>query len=139
MNIAKVLRLDFLPANADVGLLLLRLWLGLPMLLLHGRVKLMTFGEKVHTFPALIGSSEVSFTLAVFAEFVCSALLVLGLFTRFASLNLAITMGVAFFMVHGGALTGEHSGELAFIYLAGYTVLFVAGGGRYAIDARMRG
>jgi putative oxidoreductase len=45
-----------------------------------------------------------------------------------------MTMGVAFVMVHGGALTGEHSGELAYLYLVGFAVLAIAGDARGAPD-----
>jgi putative oxidoreductase len=76
----------------------------------------------------------LSLGLAVFAEVLCAGLLVVGLLTRFAALNLVVTMCVAFFVVHGAALSGESSGELAFIYLAGFVVLLVAGGGRYSVD-----
>jgi putative oxidoreductase len=43
-------------------------------------------------------------------------------------------MAVAFVCVHKGTLTGEHSGELAFLYLMGYVVLFLAGPGRASAD-----
>ena len=77
--------------------------------------------------------------MAIFGELVCSALLILGLFTRFAALSLAITMSVAFFIGHKGVLKGEGSGEMAFIYLATYVTLFLAGGGKFSADAKMGG
>jgi len=43
-------------------------------------------------------------------------------------------MAVAFFAVHGGALTGEGNGEMAFIYMAGFVALLIAGPGRYSFD-----
>jgi putative oxidoreductase len=42
-------------------------------------------------------------------------------------------------MVHKTALSGEHSGELAFIYLAGYVVLLIAGGGKISVDQALFG
>lgn len=130
------LRLSFLPKSVDLGLLALRLWLGATMLWNHGLMKLNSFETTAAKFPALFGlSGKVNLGLAVFAEVGCSALLILGLFTRFAALSLAITMGVAFFMVHKASLAmGPGSGELAFIYLSGYVALLLAGGGRYGID-----
>jgi putative oxidoreductase len=80
-----------------------------------------------------------SLSLAIFAEFLCSLLLVLGLFTRFAALVLSSTMAVAFFMVHRTALSGEHSGELAFIYLAGFLAILIAGPGKFSIDQKIAG
>jgi len=43
--LGRLLRLDFVPASADLALLLLRLWLGLSLLTLHGWTKLSNFGE----------------------------------------------------------------------------------------------
>jgi putative oxidoreductase len=53
---------------------------------------------------------------------------------RLAAIPLVITMAVAFFAVHGGALTGEGNGEMAFIYMAGFVALLIAGPGRYSFD-----
>jgi len=47
---------------------------------------------------------------------------------------LVTNMAVAFFIVHQSALSGEHNGELAFIYLAGYVALLIAGPGRFSAD-----
>lgn len=106
------------------------------MLINHGLPKLTRFDTMAPKFPAFFGlSSQANLTLAIFAELVCAALLILGLFTRIAALSLAITMAVAFFIVHKAALAaGPGSGELAFIYLAGFVTLFVAGAGRYSAD-----
>lgn len=135
----KLLKLDFVPGSVDIGLLALRAWLGLTMLLNHGWGKLTGFQGLSSGFPDPIGIGPVpSLGLAVFAEAVCAGLLVLGLFTRFAALVLSINMTVAFFLIHQGALTGEHSGELAFIYLAGFVALFLAGGGKLSLDGRSR-
>lgn len=120
---------------ANLALLVLRLWLGLTMLFNHGVLKFSGFATMKEKFPALFGlSSEMSLGLAVFAEVFCSALLVIGLVTRLAALNLAITMGVAFVVAHGMALRGERPGELAFIYLAGFLTLLIAGPGKFSLD-----
>ncbi len=132
-----ILQLNFLPHSADAGLLVLRLWLGLSLLLLHGKAKLLGFAEMSHNFPDPLGvGSTASLALAMFAELVCSGLVVLGLVTRFAALSAAFTMGVAFFLVHKASLEmGPHSGELAFIYLAGFVTLIIAGPGCLSADA----
>ena len=72
--------------------------------------------------------------MAAFAEVVCSALLVIGFCTRFASFVLAFTMGIAFFIVKQGVLTGEKSGEMAALYLLGYLTLLIAGPGKFSFD-----
>ncbi|MBA4150762.1 MAG: DoxX family protein [Verrucomicrobia bacterium] len=138
ISVPKLLRLDFLPHSADAGLLVLRLWLGLSMLFLHGWSKVTDFSAMADQFPDPIGlGSRTSLVLAAFAEAICSALIVLGLFTRFAAIVLAINMATAFFLVHKSALTGPNSGELAFLYLAGWVTLLVAGPGRFSLDAKM--
>ena len=131
----KLLNFSFIPTSSDFGLLVLRFWLGFYMLVLHGWGKLMSFSEKAAQFPDPLGiGSTWSLSLATFAEVACSALLIVGFLTRFAALNLAITMGVAFFIQHQKVLVGQGSGELAFLYLAGYVTLFFSGGGRFAFE-----
>ncbi len=131
----KFLNLSFIPLSPGFGLLVMRAALGLSMLLLHGLPKFQSYAEKAESFPGVFGMpSNVALGLAIFAEVGCSALLVIGFLTRFAALNLAVTMGVAFFVVHGGALSGDNSGELAFTYLVGFTTLFFTGAGGFSID-----
>jgi len=138
MSAWRWLKLDILPASADLGLLVLRLWLGLSMAILHGWVKFTHFGEIAGRFPALILSPRISLGLATFAELICATLVAIGLFTRFAALTVAITMAVAFTAAHKGALSGESSGELAFIFLAGFLAILIAGPGRYSLDAKIK-
>jgi putative oxidoreductase len=139
-QLAKILRLDFLPCGANCGLLALRLWVGLSMLLLHGWMKIANFDSMSGKFLDLMGiGSKASLVLAIFGEAVCSILLILGLFTRFAALSLVINMTVAFTMAHKGVLKGPGSGETAFIYLATYVTLFLAGPGKFSVDAKMGG
>lgn len=105
------------------------------MLINHGVGKLTTFSEKAPDFPDPLGVGHTtSLLLVVFAEVFASMLLIMGLVTRFAALVLAINMTVAFFVAHKAALSGSHSGELAFIYLAAYVTLLLAGPGRISVD-----
>jgi putative oxidoreductase len=121
--------------SANFALLILRLWIGVEMMVLHGVDKLMNFSTASPDFPDPLGIGRTaSLTLVVFAEVFASLLLVVGLFTRFAALVLIIDMTVAFVLIHKGALSGEHSGELAFLYLLVYFVLFLAGPGRVSAD-----
>ena len=140
MNFIRLARLDFLPNSVDAGLLALRVWLGLSILCLHGWGKLVTFSEKSGSFPDPLGvGSKASLAMLLFGEVVCAALLAVGLFTRFSAAVLSFAMGVAFFVQHKGALSGPSNGELAFVYLAGFVALFIAGGGRASIDASLGG
>lgn len=119
----------------NLGLLVLRLWLGSAMFFNHGIEKLIHFKDTAASFPDPLGIGQpVSLALVMFAEVVGSALLVMGLVTRFAALTLVVDMFVAFLMVHDSALSGKNSGELAFIYLSGYVVLLITGGGMISLD-----
>jgi putative oxidoreductase len=118
------------------SLLILRLWLGLGMFFIHGLDKLSHFSDYGAKFPDPLGiGAKPGFVLVVIAEVLGAGLVALGLLTRLGALMLAIDMGVAFFMVHKMAVgMVEHSGELAFIYLAGFVTLFVAGPGKISLD-----
>lgn len=134
----KFLHLNFIPRSSDTALLLLRLWHGGAMLLLHGWGKVVNFSSMAQVFADPFGIGKTpSLALAVLAEFVCAALLVLGLFTRTAALILAINMAVAFWFGHGAKLTGQGNGEMAFIFAGVYLALFLAGGGRFSLDAKL--
>lgn len=129
------LKLGFL-ANPELGLLILRLWLGLTMMVNHGYVKYQHFAENVEKFPDPFGiGPKLNLSITIGIEIIASLLLLVGFLTRTAALLLACTMGVAFFVVHKGSLApGPGSGELAFMYLAGYMTLLFAGAGRYSVD-----
>ena len=137
-SFVRFLQLNFIPRSSDLALLVLRVWLGASILILHGWGKLTGFSGSAARFPDPLGvGSHVSAGLAVFAEVVCAALLVLGLLTRFAALVLVILLTVAFFAVHGLKLSGPGSGEMAFIYLAGFLAIFLAGPGAISVDRKL--
>ena len=128
-----ILNLSFLPKSADLALLLLRGALGAGMIHLHGWNKWTDFSRLSGKFadPLHLGSSKVSLGLIVFAEVVCSALLIVGFCSRFAALVLSIGMGVAFFLYHKASLS---AGETAALYLLGYLVVLCAGPGKFSFD-----
>jgi putative oxidoreductase len=131
----KLLTLGFLPASPDLGLLVLRVWLGASMFYLHGMAKLTDFSGQLEKFKGMkihpvLGSG------AIVAESICAILLVIGLATRLSALMLAGTMGFAFFVAHKMALSGPGSGELAFVYLAGFVTLLIAGPGKFSLDGK---
>jgi putative oxidoreductase len=138
----KFLHLNFLPRSADVALLLLRVWHGAALLLLHGWGKLTGFSSMADKFldPFGIGKAP-SLALATMGEALCSTLIstliVLGLFTRVAALGSGATMATAFWFAHGGRLMGTGNGELPFVYLGVFVALFIAGGGKYSLDAKL--
>ena len=109
------------------------------MLIAHGWPKLMSFSKQAAAFPDPLGVGHTtSLALAVFGEVVCMSLLIVGAFTRLAALGGAVTMAVAFFLVHGGKL-GKDSGEMAFLYLVGFVAIFLTGPGLFALDTKLGG
>ena len=137
-RVRAILSLSAVPTSQDVGLLLLRLWLGVSMLTLHGLGKVGRLQADPVQFADPFGFGVgASLTLATMAEAGASVLLALGLGTRWAALALSVTMTTAFVFAHGMALSGERSGELAFVYAAGFVAVLVMGPGRYSIDARL--
>jgi len=120
-------------------LLLLRLWLGASMFTLHGVGKVERLQADPVRFADPFGfGPEASLLLATMAEAGASLLLALGLGTRWAALALSVTMATALVFGHDMALSGERSGELSFIFAAGFVAVFLMGPGRYSVDARLR-
>ena len=137
MPLIRLLQMRFMPVSPDLGLLVLRVWFASCLLTLHGWGKLANFAERAGKFSDPLGvGSPVSLTLATFGEVFCSALLVLGFCTRFAAAWAGSVVLVAFYFAHGAALSGPRNGELAFMYLGAFVTLFLAGSGRYSLDAR---
>lgn len=134
----KFLLLNFLPTSTDLALLVLRLWFGLSMLVLHGWGKLMNFSTLSNKFADPFGlGTTASVILIIIAELVCAGLIAIGLFTRWAALIMGGGMATAFWAAHGAKLTGPGNGELAFLYVGACVALFLCGAGRFSVDAGM--
>ncbi|MBH1989377.1 MAG: DoxX family protein [Myxococcaceae bacterium] len=117
----------------DLGKLALRFGFGLPMAFGHGFTKLFSFTEQSHSFPDPYGIGPVlSMGLVIFAELVCSLLVVFGAFTRLAAIPLLFTMGTAVWKVHFGQAFNTF--ELPFIYAIGFLAIALLGAGSYSFD-----
>jgi putative oxidoreductase len=121
----------------DLSLLLLRLTFGGLLFLNHGWPKVLAFEEKFHSFPDPLGvGSELSYALTIFSEVFCPVLIVLGLFTRYASIPIVITMLVAVFFIHGADPLAKK--EMAILYLVPFLILLTSGPGKFSLDARLK-
>jgi len=117
----------------SIGLLVLRLGVGVMMLVAHGWGKLIGFSDLAGKFPDPLGvGSTTTLVLAVFAEVVCALLIILGLGTRFAAVPLLVTMLVAAFIVHADDPWARK--EFALLYAIPFLTLIFTGGGRFALD-----
>jgi putative oxidoreductase len=121
------------PISEDFGYLFLRVSAGGTLFWQHGWPKLMSFSERTESFADPFGlGSTFSLILILLAEVVCSALVVLGLWTRVAVIPLIIAMAVIVFMVKGDAAFAEK--ELALVYLFAFVTILFTGSGRFAVD-----
>jgi putative oxidoreductase len=118
----------------DLATLILRLGLG-GLMIPHGYGKLKmlfeNWGEIQFADPIGIGPL-FSLILVVFAEFICSILVLVGFKTRISSIPLIITMFAAAFIIHGADPLAKK--ELALLYLSGFIVISLLGSGDYSID-----
>ena len=120
----------------DFSLLLIRIAAG-GFMFSHGWGKLVKLVNGIFEFGDPIGLGvEVSLALTVFAEILCAFFILVGLFTRLASIPLIITMLVAVFVVHLDHDFGKK--ELGLFYLINYLVLFLSGAGKYSVDSLLR-
>lgn len=133
MNIKQTLATGNYPLSINISLLILRIAAG-GFMLTHGYSKLLNLINGNMSFADPIGlGNELSLYLAVFAEIGCAVFILLGLFTRIATIPLIITMAVAAFIIHGNDDFGTK--EMSLIYLCSYIVILLSGAGKYSVDA----
>ncbi|MDH5825836.1 DoxX family protein [Sphingobacterium faecium] len=119
--------------HVDIAILLARISIAI-LMLTHGISKIALFNETPVQFMDFMGlGTEMSLTLAIFAEMGCSVLILLGLGTRVAVIPLIITMLVAVFIVHGADPFAKQ--EMGLHYLLVYIMLLLTGSGKYSLDS----
>jgi putative oxidoreductase len=103
-------------------------------MLTHGIPKLgrLTSGEEIQFADPFGFGPAVSLILVVFAEVICSILIILGLGTRLASIPLMVAMAVAAFHAHANDPFGTKEKPLLFLLL--FILFFVFGSGKYSVD-----
>ncbi|HEX4006423.1 MAG TPA: DoxX family protein [Acidobacteriaceae bacterium] len=136
----RLLRLDAFPRSQDCGLLALRLIVPTSLFIKHGIEKLFTFSAMAQHFPDPLHIGVVpSLIIAMIADGICMPLLVLGLATRWAALWSFCNLFVAWAFVHHFQFAGHGGdhGELIVVYMGVMLTLFLAGPGKYSVDARL--
>ncbi len=129
----KLLNVNEATTATDIAVLIARIGIA-SLMLTHGFPKLMMLisGGPIQ-FPPVFGMSpELSLILAVFAEVVCSVLLLAGLGTRLVLIPLFITMLVAVLLIHSSDPFSAK--EPAILYSLVFGTLFLTGSGRYSLD-----
>ncbi len=136
VSMSKIMSTSYSNAAFNTASFLLRVTMGL-LMIPHGYSKLIRFESLQHKFMNFLGlGSTLTLCLVIFAELICSALLILGLVTRFAVIPLIIAMCVALFISHRGDFFGE--GEKAALFLAGYITILLIGPGQASVDALVK-
>lgn len=95
--------------------------------------------EKVTEFFASLGIPAPGFhaVLVGYSELVCGSLLVAGLFSRFATVPLVVSMIVALITAKSASIHGilDLAGQEEFTYLVLLVMIAILGPGRAAMDA----
>jgi putative oxidoreductase len=129
---SKILSTKYSAGAFNFGMFILRVVLGL-LLASHGYAKLVKFSSMRYKFMNFMHlGSTTSLSLVIFAEFFCSIFLILGLFTRIASVFIIITMSVVVFVASHGNIFAD--GERGAIYLAAAFMILLCGPGRISVD-----
>jgi putative oxidoreductase len=102
----------------------------------HGSAKLLGFPPPPHGHPAFM----TLLWLQGMIELVGGALLAIGLFTRPVAFILSGNMAVAYFMAHApkGFFPLLNGGDGPILYCFIFLLFFVAGPGRWSVDAKVR-
>lgn len=117
----------------DIGLLLLRIGASVTMMTHgYGKLQMLINGDEFGD-PIGLGATPSLF-LATIGEFVCPILIIFGFKTRWAAIPTAITMAVAFFIVHSSDPFQRK--ELPLLYLIVFVSIILMGPGKYSVDRK---
>lgn len=129
----KLLSTRYSAGAFNTAMLFLRITAG-GLMLVHGYDKMVHFNETASHMMNFMGiGSKATTALVIFAEFFCSMLVILGLFTRLACIPLVICMGVALFKAHNGDFFGD--GQVAALFLICFIVQLLLGAGKVSVDS----
>jgi putative oxidoreductase len=133
--------------TASVGILSLRLMIGLMMLIGHGIPKLQEYTSRKDMFyvpdffPLKYMSPPISLMASIGAEVGAAVLIMIGLATRPAAFVLGFAMVIAAFGFHEPAPwfvkppTVMDAKELALLYLIPMIAIILSGPGAFSLDA----
>ena len=121
----------------DVGLLTLRVGFAGILAVSYGWYKVTHFSELLPGFPDPLGvGATVSLILAVLNEFLFPIAIVLGIFTRWVTVPVLLTMLIATFIVHAHDPWAKQ--ELALLYTIPFVTVLLSGPGRLSLDFLIR-
>lgn len=123
--------------NIDLTLLILRLGLGI-MLIMHGIAKIINGVGFVKSLLSKAGLPEFIAYFVYIGEVVAPIMLILGIFTRFASLIVLGTCFSILYLFYGFTLFeltphGGFKAEIVYLYIFISSALIFSGSGSYAL------
>jgi putative oxidoreductase len=134
-NMKKLLSTKYSASAFNIAMLILRIGFA-GLMIPHGYDKLVHFKSYSEKFISFLGiGSRLSLGLDIFAEFFCAMLVLVGLFTRFATIPLIIAMIVAVTIAHKGLIFSE--GEHAALFAVGFFAILLVGPGKISVDGVM--
>lgn len=134
-------------ATASLGILALRVMVGLMMLIGHGIPKIQNFASRKdffyvpELFPFNFMTPSMALIACIAAEVVAAVLIIIGLATRPAAFVLGFCMVVAAFGAMGPAPwfqstpTLVETKELSIMFLIPMVAVILSGAGGYSLDA----
>jgi putative oxidoreductase len=121
----------------STALLLLRLGAASLLFFGHGLPKLASFTERAPRFADPIGlGPELGFSLVVFSEVVCAALVAVGFLTRLVTIPILVFFLVAALIHHAPDPWPKR--ELPLLFFTAFFPMLLLGAGRYSVDGWLR-
>jgi len=135
VDLRRIILLTPLGAFADIALLGLRLLTG--AFLMHGTLDNIESAARMQEFVGFLKTNgfvypEIMAPLSVYAQFICGALFVAGLVTRWAGVVMVFNFVVAVVMVHWAQDFRGWWPAIVLVFVSGYFATY--GAGRYSID-----
>lgn len=120
--------------GTNLGLLILRVSVGLMMAFSHGLGKLQNYlySDNIQFADPIGLGQDLSLLLAAGAEFFMALLVTVGLMTRLATLPLIFTMFIAVFVIH--ANDPFQKMEFGLLYLFPFLSILLMGPGKFSLD-----
>ena len=129
----------------NLAMLLIRLGAG-SMIMLIGYNKLINYKAMLNgTYPPMQGRSfqsviglgaSTELSLLIFAEFFCAIFVMIGLFSRLASIPLIIAMFVALWKAHNFHIYSD--GQSPAMFLLFFLTILLCGPGRASVDGMIK-
>jgi putative oxidoreductase len=118
--------------NPDLGILFLRLALG-PVFIYSGWFKIASMETAIGFFKALGFAPFLAYFVA-WSEFLGGIAFILGIFSRYAGILLAIIMAVAIkVLFHNGFSLANSGYEFALVLMLGSLAMVTLGSGKYSL------